>query len=79
MLGLSPSPFLFCWGRGEGAQGRFPAFWSPKRNQPMACTLALCSLKFGPTGRIRQEALAGGGGGGLCACGGGGGGARVPA
>ena len=48
----------FCWGGVGAAKGLLPCFLVPKGNQPMACTLALWWLKFGPT-----ENFWGGGGG----------------
>ena len=39
----------FCWGEVGAAKGLLPCFLVPKGNQPMACTLALRWLKFGPT------------------------------
>ena len=45
---FGPAPFLL--GGVGAAKGLLPYFVVPKANQPRACTLALWSLKFGPTG-----------------------------
>ena len=50
-------------GEGRGQQKVYsPVFWSPTRNQPTTCTLALWWLKFGPT---EPKGWEGGGGGAL--------------
>ena len=43
------APVLLLGGGGGAAKGLLPCFLVPKGNQPMACTLALWWLKFGPT------------------------------